>query len=295
MVRMFVLVSLIAVQLGEAASPCATVAPAPVGYTTTPAISCNTPLCQGLVGAGAGAAGLAIIGGIAAAAAHKNEPQTTPPIVIPPVPPTKPPVVITTNPILLTLVVTTAEPSIFNREKDDEESGSSWLLPLLGGLLLLCCLLGLLGYFCMKGKRATKVKKTKKAAPAVDRGPAIAPQESVPLMTGHWEQPKQIVPVTTAQKSFVPQVTTASVAMAAPTMVETVAPSYSMMAPAYTAAVAPTMTGGLGGGTTAMAYPAVSTAAVAPQMTGVVGGTTAMGYPAVSTGMVPGYSAGNIV
>lgn len=290
MTRMFVLVGLIAVQLGATAAP--PVAPV---YTTTPAIQCNTPLCQGLVGAGVGAAGLAIIGGIAAGAAAANhKPQTTPPIVIPPVPPTEPPVDVTTKPISINVAVTEA-PTILNRETVDEETGSSWLLPLLLGLLLLFCLLGLLGYFCMKGKRATKVKKTKKAAPAVDRGAAIPPQESVPLMTGHWEQPKQIVPVTTAQMSVVPQVTTASVAMAAPTMVETVAPSYSMMAPAYTAAVAPTMTGGLVGGTTAMAYPAVSTAAVAPTMTGVVGGTAAMGYPAVSTGMVPGFSAGNLV
>lgn len=267
MTRMFVLVGLIAVQLGATAAPPV----APVS-TTTPAIQCNTPLCQGLVGAGVGAAGLAIIGGIAAGAAAANhKPQTTPPIVIPPVPPTEPPVDVTTKPISINVAVTEA-PTVLNRENGDEETGSSWLLPLLLGLLLLFCLLGLLGYFCMKGKRATKVKKTKKAAPAVDRGAAIAPQESVPLMmTGHWEQPKQIVPVTTAQRSVVPQVTTASVAMAAPTMVETVAPSYSMMAPAYTAAVAPTMTGGL------------------------VGGTTAMGYPAVSTGMVPGFSAGNLV
>jgi len=261
MTRMFVLVGLIAVQLGATAAP--PVAPV---FTTTPAIQCNTPLCQGLVGAGVGAAGLAIIGGIAAGAAAANhKPQTTPPIVIPPVPPTEPPVDVTTKPISINVAVTEA-PTVFNRNTEDKETGSSWLLPLLLGLLALCCLLGLLGYFCMKGKRATKVKKTKKAAPAA----AIAPQESVPLMTGHWEQPKQIVPVTTAQMSVVPQVTTASVAVAAPTMVETVAPSYSMMAPAYTAAVAPTMTGGL------------------------VGGTTAMPYPAVSTGMVPGFSAGNL-
>jgi len=215
MTQMLVLVGLTVVQLA-----CGTVAPVAAAITTTPAISCNTPLCMGLVGAGVGAAGLAAIGGIAAAAAHKKKapaaaaPVTPAPVVTPA--PTLAPMIFNRN-----AETTTAAPS----------SSGGWLLPLLSGLLLLCCLLGLIGYLCMKPKqkRATKVKKT--VAPVENR--ELAAAEAAPLLaTGHWEQPKQIVPVTTAQTSMVPQVTTAQVAMAA-------APTYAMPAPAYTEAVVP--------------------------------------------------------
>mmetsp|Transcript_106644 Transcript_106644/g.168498 ORF Transcript_106644/g.168498 Transcript_106644/m.168498 type:complete len:276 (+) Transcript_106644:71-898(+) len=272
MAQMFTLVSLITIIASEALAPCGTVAPAapaaPVGYTTTPAgVTCDTPLCQGLVGAGVGVAGLAAIGGIAGALAQKKH---------------APPAASATAAPIVEPIVTTASPVIFNREADTTTAapGSSdgWLLPLLLGLLTLCCILGLIGYFCMKpkDKRATKVKKTKKAAPAPDnKDTAVAPLEAAPLLaTGHWEQPRQMVPVTTAQTSMVPQVTTAQYAMAAPTYTETVVPSYAMMpTPTYTETVAPTA-----------AY------AIAPAFgTGGLVGTT--GYPVTggyAAGVVPG-------
>jgi hypothetical protein len=145
------------------------------------------------------------------------------------------------------------------REKDTDEnsSSSSWLLPLLIGLLLLCCLLGLIGYFCMnKSKRATKVNTAPKPKPK-DETPLVASKdvappapEVTPLVSGHWEQPMQMVPVTTAQPSVVPvttapPITTARVTAppeisylapivttAAP-IVETIAPTYTMAAPTY--------------------------------------------------------------
>mmetsp|Transcript_35401 Transcript_35401/g.54976 ORF Transcript_35401/g.54976 Transcript_35401/m.54976 type:complete len:291 (-) Transcript_35401:141-1013(-) len=261
MAQMFTLVSLITIIASEALAPCGTVAPAapaaPVGYTTTPAgVTCDTPLCQGLVGAGVGVAGLAAIGGIAGALAHKKHA----PAALPP-----------------TAAAPTAAPVMFNRVEAETttaapSSSGGWLLPLLLGLLLLCCLLGIIGYMCMKPKqkRATKVKKTAPVAAAKDI-------EATPLLspvTGHWEQPRQIVPVTTAQTSLVPQVTTAQMvaptyAVPAPTYVETaVAPTYAMPAPAYyEAAVAPTF---------AMAAPtiveAVAPASAYAMPTAVVGG-----------------------
>jgi len=262
MARMFVVVGLTALQLAAALAP----DPVAAGITTTPAISCNTPLCMGLVGAGVGAAGLAAIGGIAAAAAHKKKAAPTAPPV------TAAPFVVTAAPVMLNRnaeTTTTAAPS----------SSGGWLLPLLSGLLLLCCLLGLIGYLCMKPKpkpkRATNVKKA--VAPIENKA-----EEAAPLLgTGHWEQPKQFVPVTTAQTSMVPQVTTAQVAMAA-------APTYAMQAPAYTEAVVPS-------------YAMMPTQAVAPTAamlqayaapTAVVGtgGFSAGGYgvPTAGYGMTTG-------
>jgi len=268
MTQMLVLVGLTVVQLA-----CGTVAPVAAAITTTPAISCNTPLCMGLVGAGVGAAGLAAIGGIAAAAAHKKKAAPTAPPV------TAAPFVVTAAPVMLNRnaeTTTTAAPS----------SSGGWLLPLLVGLLLLCCLLGLIGYLCMKPKqkRDTKVKKTTKVKKAVAPIENKA-EEAAPLLgTGHWEQPKQFVPVTTAQTSMVPQVTTAQVAVAA-------APTYAMQAPAYTEAVVPS-------------YAMMPTQAVAPTAamlqayaapTAVVGtgGFSAGGYGVptagygMNTGMLP--------
>merc|ERR1711904_578592 len=113
---------------------------------------------------------------------------------------------------------------------DSSGSGSSpgWVLPLLLGLLALCCLAALLGYFCMQkpkktSKRATKVKK-----PTPAPAPVVHPEpEAAPLMSGHYEQPMSLVPVTTSTPSYMPTVveTVAPVASAyMPTVVETVAP-----------------------------------------------------------------------
>jgi len=261
MARMFVVVGLTALQLTAALAP----VPVAAGITTTPAISCNTPLCMGLVGAGVGAAGLAAIGGIAAAAAHKKKAAPTAPPV------TAAPFVVTAAPVMLNRMATTTTAAPSN--------SGGWLLPLLVGLLLSCCLLGLIGYLCMKPKpkpkRATNVKKA--VAPIENKA-----EEAAPLLgTGHWEQPKQFVPVTTAQTSMVPQVTTAQVAMAA-------APTYAMQAPAYTEAVVPS-------------YAMMPTQAVAPTAamlqayaapTAVVGtgGFSAGGYgvPTAGYGMTTG-------
>jgi hypothetical protein len=240
MTRMFILVSLIAMQLGEAtpptlppapASPCGTVAPT-VG-STTPAPLCDTPLCKGLVGAGAGLAGLAAIGGIASALAPKH---TT----------TLPPVITTTRqtkPIKIAPQSTTENPLF--RQKDDEKK-NNWLLPLLLGLLALCCCLGLMAYLMKpKSKRATKVTKKKTKAPAPEsRNIAVAPvPEAAPLMghyeqpmqnvAGHYEQPMQTVPVTTAP-TYARQPVAPTYAMAAPTYArEPVAPRYAMAAPTH--------------------------------------------------------------
>merc|ERR1712083_1190200 len=87
----------------------------------------------------------------------------------------------------------------------------------------------LLGYFCMQkpkkaSKRATKVKK-----PTPAPAPVVHPEpEATPLMSGHYEQPMQMVPVTTTTPSYTPTY--------APTMVETVAPvasTYMPTAPTY--------------------------------------------------------------
>jgi len=251
MAQMFTLVSLITIIASEALAPCGTVAP--VGYTTTPAgVTCDTPLCQGLVGAGVGVAGLAAIGGIAGAMAPKKHAPAAA-ATLPPTP------------------AATPAPVIFHRKIDTTtaapSSPNNWLLPLLLGLLLLCCLLGITGYMCMKPKqkRATKVKKTAPVAAAkdIEAAPLLSP------VTGHWEQPRQIVPVTTAQTSLVPQVTTAQMvaptyAVPAPTYVErAVAPTYAMPAPAYyETAVAPTFA--KAAPTYAMPAPAYYEAAVAP-------------------------------
>jgi len=253
MAQMFTLVSLITIIASEALAPCGTVAP--VGYTTTPAgVTCDTPLCQGLVGAGVGVAGLAAIGGIAGAMAPKKHAPAAA-ATLPPTP------------------AATPAPVIFHRKIDTTTAAPSSpggsLLPLLLGLLLLCCLLGIIGYMCMKPKpkqkRATTVKKTAPVAAAkdIEAAPLLSP------VTGHWEQPRQIVPVTTAQTSLVPQVTTAQMvaptyAVPAPTYVETaVAPTYAMPAPAYyETAVAPTFA--KAAPTYAMPAPAYYEAAVAP-------------------------------
>jgi hypothetical protein len=277
MTRMFVLVSLIAMRLGEAtpptlppapASPCGTVAPT-VG-STTPAPLCDTPLCKGLVGAGAGLAGLAAIGGIASALAPKH--ATTLPPVITTTRQTKP---------IATPQSTTANPLF--RQKDEPKK-NNWLLPLLLGLLALCCCLGLMAYLMKpKSKRATKVTKKKTKAPAPEsRNIAVAPvPEAAPLMghyeqpmqnvAGHYEQPMQTVPVTTAQTSYVPAVVSPR-AMAAPTYArQPVAPTYAMAAPTYAREpVAPRY---------AMAAPTHAT----------------QGYSmpgSATSGVVPGYSTG---
>jgi hypothetical protein len=61
-------------------------------------------------------------------------------------------------------------------------------------------------------------------APEVESAPLLAP------MTGHWEQPMQMVPVTTAQPSYVPVVQSAPVVQKQ-VVYETAAPTYA--APAY--------------------------------------------------------------
>jgi len=280
MTQMFVLVSLIAMTLGEAAVPAvATAAPAaaPVTYTTTPAgISCDTPLCQGLVGAGVGVAGLAAIGGIAGALAHKKHDHH--PLMA------KSNAATTAAPV----PVITAAPAIFAREENTtaptEEPWSAqsngWIVPLLilvSALLIMCCLFSLIMSQQPKTKRATKVKKS---APApANRDVAVAPLEAAPLL-GHWEQPTQIVPVTTAQASMVPQMTTSQYAMAAPTYTETVAPSYAMM---------PTP-----GFLEAYAMGAPPAPAYANSTGGAMMGEYAVGYPGgaggYSPGVFPGYS-----
>jgi hypothetical protein len=120
-----------------------------------------------------------------------------------------------------------------NFRLNEEEKGSDWLLPLLLGLLALCCILGIVGYFCMNKKKARNTKVSKKKAapvPTETRDLEVAPaSEAAPLMGGHWEQPMQIVPVTTTTASYTPAVAAAPT-YAMPTVVE---PMYAAAAPTY--------------------------------------------------------------
>lgn len=221
MTWIFVLAGLLAMQLGDAlapASPCATAAPAPPVYASTTPFLCDTPLCQGLVGAGVGIAGLAAIGGIvggALAHGHKEGVYThapTHPPVHPTYIPTQAPSHPPTNPLTqptttrAPIVIVTAPVGIgttdglfgtpFAREKDPE--GSNWLFPCLLALLALCCGLGILGY-CFSSptkKRTAKLKNETKKKKEVAPAPAAAPAPEVaPLLPrGHWEQPVQLVP-----------------------------------------------------------------------------------------------------
>jgi hypothetical protein len=235
---MFVVFALIAIHLGEAGPTTAKPARpfAPVLKTTTPAPL--SKLEKGLIGAGAGIAGLAAIGGIAGALAPKK-------LTTPHPKPTSAPT--TAAPNTTAAPATTAAPVIRAREetKTDDGSSSIPLLPLLLGLLLLCCLLGIIGYFCSnKSKRAAKVSTKKPAPSSTDRDVAApAAPEASPLVSGHWEQPMAMVPVSTAQPSFVPFTTAPPITTAIeiaqtqisylPPIVETVAPTYMMAAPTY--------------------------------------------------------------
>jgi hypothetical protein len=132
-------------------------------------------------------------------------------------------------------VQTTLPQVVPGKARKTDKEGSSWLWPILLGVLALCCILGLIGYLCMNKKPTTKKKTTKKktATPAKPVTPEVAPSSEVAPLMGHWEQPMQVVPVTTTSSSYTPAVVER--AMTAPTyaMPTVVEPAYAMAAPTY--------------------------------------------------------------
>jgi hypothetical protein len=136
-------------------------------------VNCDSALCKGLVGAGAGAAALGAIGGIVAATWPKKQRTTYMATPAPTPSATEAP------------VITSLRAREQTEDTGSSGSSSNSLLWLLLGLLLLCCIAAAIAYFCMNkgGKRASKINNKAKRAPAPARD-AEAPTivtETAPL------------------------------------------------------------------------------------------------------------------